>query len=775
MRRVVTLSLLYTLAVTSSALARPKSKRSAQGSDFVALDTASLIFRLWSATGAYQIVDKQGGAVWESNPYRQHFGEAFVQVNGRLQPAELGRCEVTRSRGALEATFRPFSRRPRLWVRVRIKLIDDGAGVEFSYSASEQGAVESVRLLDDALWTSNEEKGYAVVPVRMGLVIPADSGLEFLHDFDTSEYEGCHMEMMGIVKSGATVLLTWDDPYVNAEVRSQILRRKSLPPRQVLSTSLVLFRSAHAVQLRFPGRGDYLTIGRAYRQIARQRGLLVPWAEKLKTNPERAKLFGAINFKLWSALERQMDEGSTVEESVKVNWTFEEAAQVAEHLKNDLKLDKVLFTVGGWIRRGYDNQHPDIMPPAPECGGGVALAQCARRVRRLGYLFCLHDNYQDIYRDSPDWDEDLIVKDARGRLVKGGKWAGGQAYQICSQQGNRLARRSQNLPAVKKLTDANAYFIDTTYASGLRECFDPRHPSTRPDDMKWKLELSDYARSLFGVFGSEDGREWALPHADFFEGLVGVNGTWFHDRKLMSELGGISVPLFEIVYRDSIALYGKYGFDVMNSADYVLYHISIGRTLNYHAVPPHLYWRQPSPTARAETNPGDPALFTRGDQGWSAGLHPLDRFVKNTYEVLSPLNELTAGMELAVHEFLTSDRKVQRTVFGAGPEQVQVIVNTGAGYFRYQTGGWGVVLLPKGGFFVESPGFVALHALTWGRIAYAPRSAPLFTLRSLDGQPLSRSKRIRVYHGFGDTRLWLGGSMREVAREAVLSASPAVN
>ena len=67
----------------------------------------------------------------------------------------------------------------------------------------------------------------------------------------------------------------------------------------------------------------------------------------------------------------------------------------------------MLFTLGGWIHRGYDNQHPDILPTAPECGGDAAFADCARRVMALGYLFCLHDNYQDIYRDSPSWDERL--------------------------------------------------------------------------------------------------------------------------------------------------------------------------------------------------------------------------------------------------------------------------------------------------------------------------------------------------------------------------------
>ena len=91
-----------------------------------------------------------------------------------------------------------------------------------------------------------------------------------------------------------------------------------------------------------------------------------------------------------------MSEDSSKEKSVNVNWTFEEAAQVAEHLKNDLKIDKALFTLGGWINRGYDNRHPDILPAAPECGGNKGLAECSERVKKLGYLFCLHDNYQEL-------------------------------------------------------------------------------------------------------------------------------------------------------------------------------------------------------------------------------------------------------------------------------------------------------------------------------------------------------------------------------------------
>lgn len=753
----------------SAGLAKPLW--AVQGESTPVLDTRFLTFHLSPEDGSYEILDKQARASWRSNPYKARFGEATLVVDGQKQQVDLGKCEVRQVGEGLEAMFHPLRSKPEWWISVRVQPLDDGKGLEFSYAAADSTTVEEVRLLDDAFWTTGREKGFVAVPVRMGLLIPADSGAKFLHTFDTYAYEGCHMEMIGVGKKGAAALITWDDPYVAAEVRSEIPQSGTPTDAQVLSTSLRLRKSAKVVRVQFLGAGDYVTIARAYREIAARRGWLVPWSKKLARNPERAKLFGAINYKLWALLDREMNEESTKEEVLKVNWTFDEAAQVAEHLKNDLKLDKVLFIMGGWTHRGYDNQHPDILPANPECGGDEKLAACARRVMDQGYLFCLHDNYQDIYRDSPSWNEELIMKHPDGSLVKGGKWWGGRAYLTCSEEAIKLAERPQNLPAVKKLTNANSYFIDTTYASGLQECSDPRHPLTRADDLKWKQALSDYARSVFGIFGSEDGREWAVPHADFFEGLNGVDGAYFHDKKLMSETGGVSIPLFELVYRDCVALYGKYGFDISKAADYVLYHISVGRTLNYHEIPPHLYWKEPvTEPPLAAVAESDPAVFTRGDGGWAEGLHPFDRFVKNTYEILSPLHELTATRELTQHRFLTPDYKVQRTVFGTGPEAVEVVVNGGTQNYRWKSKTGGDVLLPPQGFLIESPAFIAFRALTWNKLSYA--GAPSFTLRSMDGLPLDRSSKIRVYHGFGDARLRLGSTTHTVEKEAVLPSSP---
>jgi hypothetical protein len=173
---------------------------------------------------------------------------------------------------------------------------------------------------------------------------------------------------------------------------------------------------------------------------------------------------------------------------------------------------------------------------------------------------------------------------------------------------------------------------------------------------------------------------------------------------------------------------------------------------------------------KTKPNEKDPALFTRADHGWAEGLHPMDRFVKNTYEVLSPLNELTAEMQMSGHQFLSPDFKVQRSVFGEGENQVIVVVNTGAANYSVESRLGGKIVLPPGGFLIEAPTFVAFHAINWNGLAYP--NAPLFTLRSADGQPLARSRKIRVFHGFGDPRVRLAEGTRTVAKEEVVSVTP---
>jgi hypothetical protein len=701
------------------------------------------------ADGRWSLLDKMSGVRWPS------VGTASIGAGAGLDGnfSKVTSCSLSvrlsRDNG----------------VAVVLEIVDDGRSLEIRYEGKN---LPEIRLLEDALAVTDREQGAMIVPCREGLWIPANSGVAFRHEFGTSEYEGCHMNMLGVIKHGAALVLTWDDAYVSTTVESTLPKGQAF--RQRITTSVSLRSPARSVRLTPLGNGDWNTIAAGYRRIARQKGLAVTLDEKIRRNPHAERLLGAANVKLWFCLERRMNEESTKEELVKVHWTFAETAQVAEHLKRDLQIDRCLFILGGWTEGGYDCRHPDNLPANPECGGNEALATAIRRIQSLGYVASLHDNYADMYRDAKSWNQDYIEKRADGSLVKGGRWLGGQSFIVCASKQIELAMRPQNLPEISKLFGPWSYFIDTTYAVGPQECADPRHPISRNDDIALKIELSDKARALFGLFGSECGREWALPHSDFFEGLVGVAGKYFHGLKPES-LGATVIPFWEMVYHDCQICYGKYGYATDRAAEYVAHHVLCARPLNYHSIPDHLYWIEPP--AQGKARPGKASDSTRlglarSDQGWASGMNPVDVFMKNTHEVLGPLHLATAHQRLTRLEFLTPDGSLRRAVYGDGDETTTVVVNFGPADATVDTRLGGQVLLPKWGFVVESPKNVAFHAKRWNGVDY-PEGA-LFTLQSVDSKNLRQAANMRIFHGFGHPEIAWKGRSYKVAREDVVAA-----
>jgi hypothetical protein len=367
-----------------------------------------------------------------------------------------------------------------------------------------------------------------------------------------------------------------------------------------------------------------------------------------------------------------------------------------------------------------------------------------------------------MYRDAKSWDPNFIEKKPDGSLIVGGRWNGGRAYMVCAPKQLELAQRVQNLGAIRDLFKPWSYFIDTTYAVGPRECHDPIHPIGRNEDIAWKIRLSDYSRNMFGIFGSECGREWALPHSDFFEGLVGVSGHYYHQLK-PEELDAQVIPFFEMVYHDCQIAYGKYGYRAEVAAEYVAHHVLCARPLHYHSFPDHLYWQSGAGQA-GEKNAQ--SAYTRSDNGWAEGLHPLDVFLKNTHEVLGPLQHVTAYDRLTAFEYLTDNRMVRRAVYGDGSEATRVTVNFGQTDAEVASDTGGRTVLPPFGFIAESPRLVAFHARFWNGQDYG--DGALFTLRPTDDKPLKDSAAIRVFHAFGPTTLVWKGKTCDVKREELI-------
>ena len=361
--------------------------------------------------GAWSLIDAMSSVRWPT---------AGTASAGKARGLEGGFEKVTSDARSVQLTGKNGN-------TVTFAITDDDRSLQISYGGKDMG---DIRLLGDCSVMTDREAASVIVPSREGLLIPADGGIAFEHVFGSSEYEGCHMNMLGWIKSGTALLVTWDDASVWPEVRSKLTSGK--PHRQELSTEIALKQTARSVRLTPLGSGDWNTLAAGYRRIAQQKGLAVTLRQKIGRDAHVERLLGAANVKLWTCLERRMSEDSTRVERVRVHWTFDEAAQIAEHLKRDLKIDLCLFIIGGWTEGGYDCRHPDNLPANAECGGDQALADAIRRIQDLGYVACLHDNYQDMYRDAKSWDAGVIQKRPDGSLMTGGRWLGGRAYLVCA-------------------------------------------------------------------------------------------------------------------------------------------------------------------------------------------------------------------------------------------------------------------------------------------------------------------------------------------------------
>ena len=409
---------------------------------------------------------------------------------------------------------------------------------------------------------------------------------------------------------------------------------------------------------------------------------------------------------------------------------------------------------------------PTSARPTPSAVATRAGRLRATACKACGYLFCLHDNYQDMYRDAPSWDEAWLQKEADGSPTVGGVLAGRAGLLHLRARGGQAGQRPENLPWVQEAFDPDLYFIDTTYAVGPQECYDPRHPLTKQDDIRLEDQASPTMRAIcLGMFGSECGREWAVPHADFFEGLASVSGDYYH-RLEPGRLGGSVVPFFDMVFHDCIALHGKYGYKPEEMAEQVIHHVAMGRTLYYHALGNHLYWQDPEELPET-------AGSRRADG--CRGVHARAQRLGRGHVPVGPLYEEHPGGPGAAQQAdrAGADRPlrvpgrgsapVRKTTFSNG---VTTVVNGSAEDVTVTSAAGTQAVLPPYGFLVEAGTFTAFVATAWDGKSY---DAPvLFTVTSLDDQPVATAKSFRIFHGFGESELLWQGKKHNVAREAVV-------
>lgn len=689
---------LFLLAAQTALLA---------AADPVVLENQVLRVEISTAAGRIRVLEKSGNHLWDQ--------PAPVSAASKSAVYRVLRQSAT----SLEAerTF-PAGKDQSLALRVRFTLPDSGVPdlrIEASADAPDR-AFETLRFLEPF-----------VLDAPAGALAVADYGNGHLYPLDLDplprgSFGGDRLDMPWVgmcdLDSGAGYLLlleTSDDSEIRLPKVPGKGGRSLSAPQVTWRPQKGVFGPSRSLLYHFSAKGGYVALCKRYRSYAQEHGLLLPFTEKLKKNPNLQRLFGAPD--VWG----------------NASLSFAREAKAAG-------VEKMILH------------------------GRPATPADMRAVNDLGYLTSEYDNYTDILEakdgkvdhDHARLPGDAVLKSDQQRMTAWLTWDKKTQYmKRCPMLWEEAAKAT----ADKVLAEWPfvGRFIDVTTAESMYECYDPKHPMTRSQKRECGPVLHRVFRDRGLVMGGEHGIWWCVPWVDYLEGMQSggfaswpaghlihpkskdeqFEGAWgkVNTKWAEYEKWGIGhearVPLWELVFHDCIVSTWYWG----DASDWLL------------DAAPEITPKKDACNILYGTIP---LLWADKGGSWIKDREVFLRTYRNTCK----LHEAVAKSELISHEWVTPDRAVQRTRFSDG---TVCLVNFGHTPYHTEAEGKACVL-PQNGWLVTGPTVKQSLLLENGKLvttilapgyAYCDRESVPLNLTAVPGTGL------RIHVGAPTTRVRL--------------------
>lgn len=474
---------------------------------------------------------------------------------------------------------------------------------------------------------ADEEGAYAVLNTMQGQLLPADwpeeIGAKMPFDGQMGS-ESAYMPWWGeITPQGGYLCYArhfWDDAYTISHPAGGPTRVyiRHLP-------SLGQMRYARTVTYCFvPAGSDHVTLCRLYRKMVDEEGRARTLREKAAQNPNVAKLVGCCVMHVPGKTHVSPDSYYYNQEEPEKNDAlvpFEKWEKRVRRLK-EMGVEKLYLHLDGWGQPGYDNQHPDYLPPCKEAGGWEGMKSLSDTMQELGYMFGVHDQYRDYYLDAPTYDVDNAAKSADGSVFEMSRWAGGRQNYLCASLAPDYVRRNFEQLFAGGIHLEGTY-LDVFTCNELDECANPRHLMTRRECIDYRCQCLHYLTAHGVCPSSEEVNDWAMGAQVFCHWAPYFGQT------------AIPAPLFNLVYHDCVIIPWK-----MEAGEWG---IPAGTTGFLHAL-------------------------LCGGMGYMSETLEGEALEENIaqWKVIRELQSHVAMEKMTGHEFLSEDRTVQRTTFGDG-------------------------------------------------------------------------------------------------------------
>ena len=476
-------------------------------------------------------------------------------------------------------------------------------------------------------WERKDRNAYTLFPMEQGMLIPSDwdttiIGAGYKHFCEM----GAVMPWYSQIHNGEGVLniieTPWDCDYRLFHPEKD--GATEVYPLWAPQFGKISYR--RVLRSEFFEDCDYNYICKQYRKYADECGNLITLRQKTVKNPKIEQLIGSPIIHSYIYYYIKPEAYIYSKEHPERNYKFAAFEQRAKEIEDLHRrgLKKAYFHLDGWGIDGYDQQHPDVLPPCEKGGGAEGLKKLHEVCKKNNVLLALHDQYRDYYYDAPTFDINNAQLDADGKNPYECTWNGGPQTVLCQTLAEYYVER--NYDKLKEMgIEPDGVYLDVFSCIHLDECTHPEHRMTRRECVEYRKKCMNLLASRGIIISSEAAVDNFVPNMV----LCHHEPFWSVDKE---KYAGVNVPLFNLVYHDCFivpwTIYEYYSNEWENNR--FLYAL-----LN-----------------------GGPAYLD---------INASDEDIAKIDEV-SKLQENVAFCEMISHEYLDDEYMIEKTVFSNGTE-----------------------------------------------------------------------------------------------------------
>jgi hypothetical protein len=228
--------------------------------------------------------------------------------------------------------------------------------------------------------------------------------------------------------------------------------------------------------------------------------------------------------------------------------TFERCEEMIRNVHALTDGSPQLVHLWGWQFRGKDTGYPAVNVVDERIGGYDGMMRLMERTKSLNTTLSLSDNYDDAYRSSPAWNENMIARKPDGDLWKSREWTGEESYI----QGLAKYMEGPGVERVRYTCERyklpGTIHVDVLSYFAIRNDWDREHPASGIRNLyagRYRV-LEEFKKH--GVDVTSEGLRYPY--------IGKISMCWYAGGPTACPFGGKPIPMLAMIYRKS-AVWGR--------------------------------------------------------------------------------------------------------------------------------------------------------------------------------------------------------------------------